>query len=287
MRLVAPAKLTRTLRVLGRRADGLHEVEIDAVHLALTDTIDLTPAATTSLDVLAGAPWVDAARVPTDATNLAWRALDALGTTYDLVITKRIPVEGGLGGGSADAAAILRAWGAPPPIGRHLGADVPMCQLAGHVDARGVGDVVTPLEDLEAIVTLLVAPFGVATGSVYRAWDALGGPHDEAELANDLELAACTVEPRLSMLIAAAERRTGQRPRLAGSGSTLAWWCSLDDLGIRCADDSTGTRAGDVAGVRAARLSFADMPVWIIETRTLPRAHVSPPTESRGASEQT
>lgn len=95
MRLVAPAKLTRTLRVLGRRADGLHEVEIEAVHLALADTVDLAPAPATTIDLVAGAPWVDLARVPTDATNLAWRALELIGETGTLAITKRIPVEGG------------------------------------------------------------------------------------------------------------------------------------------------------------------------------------------------
>ncbi|ACU53487.1 GHMP kinase [Acidimicrobium ferrooxidans DSM 10331] len=281
MRLVAPAKLTRTLRVLGRRADGLHEVEIEAVHLALADTVDLAPAPATTIDLVAGAPWVDLARVPTDATNLAWRALELIGETGTLAITKRIPVEGGLGGGSADAGAVLRAFGAPLATGRHLGADVALCQLAGHVDARGIGEQVMALDDLDAVVTLIVPPFGVATGSVYRAWDALGGPHDDDEVANDLEAAACAIEPRLGALIAAAERRTGRRPRLAGSGSTLAWWHSAGTLGL--GDEfARGPAAHVTVGgddVRATRLMLADLPVWLIETRTLPRALASPATE--------
>src|SRR6476620_3158966 len=120
MRVDAFAKLTLSLHITGVRADGYHE--LDAVMVTVSETRDIVtiePAPQTSL-VVSG-PF--AAGVPADATNLAWRAADACGASLAIRIEKHIPAGGGLGGGSADAAAVLVAQGADASVAAALGAD--------------------------------------------------------------------------------------------------------------------------------------------------------------------
>src|SRR4051794_25767868 len=112
--LSAPAKLTLSLRITGVRDDGYHE--LDAVMTTVSephDVVTIEPAARTSL-VVEG-PFADG--VPTDQANLAWRAADACGASLAIRIYKGIPNGAGLGGGSADAAAVLRALGADAAVG--------------------------------------------------------------------------------------------------------------------------------------------------------------------------
>jgi 4-diphosphocytidyl-2-C-methyl-D-erythritol kinase len=270
MRLRAPAKLTRSLRVLGRRPDGYHEVLIEAIHLDLADELEVAESPQTTLEVRSGAPWVNASAVPAGPENLLVRALDLVGARAAVRLTKRIPVAGGLGGGSADAAAILRAWGFAPQAARTLGSDVAMCLQGGHVRAEGLGDVVTELEELPAVVTLFILPFGVSTAAVYAAWDALGGPRDEDELPNDLEAAAYAVEPRLRGLTDALARRTGVRPRLAGSGSTLVAWAPLGELGLTASARGPDKRQAWTLELEGTRL-------WAVEARSLPRDAMARP----------
>jgi 4-diphosphocytidyl-2-C-methyl-D-erythritol kinase len=103
-----------------------------------------------------------------------------------------------------------------------LGSDVPFCLAGGgRARVRGTGQILEPLpvdEVANVTYTLLVPPFGVATAAVYQAWDALGGP--VSDNFNDLELAALQVEPRLASWRDRFADATGQRPVLAGSGST-------------------------------------------------------------------
>jgi len=262
MKLLAPAKLTRTLRVLGTRPDGYHEVDIEAVHLAFGDELKLTPGSHTTLVVRADAPWINPCTIPVGRDNLVVRAMELAAVSCHVELAKRIPLAGGLGGGSTDAAAVLRALGVPGRASAELGSDVVLSLSGGRVRARGRGEQVEQLDDLEATVTLLIPPFGVSTPAVYRAWDELGEPHDD-ELANDLLPAAFAVEPQLKELWRAARSRTGTPPSLAGSGATLVWWCSLAELGL--------TPTDEVAGHPALRLELANVPVWCVESRTLPR----------------
>jgi 4-diphosphocytidyl-2-C-methyl-D-erythritol kinase len=135
------------------------------------------------------------------------------------VVDKRIPPGGGLGGGSTDAAAILRWAGFSDLIAAsRLGADVPFCLVGGRAQVRGIGEVVEPLPYVERDITLVAPPFGVSTPDVYRAWDSLGGPH--ADGPNDLAPAALVVEPRLASWRDRIAEACGQDPVLAGSGST-------------------------------------------------------------------
>jgi 4-diphosphocytidyl-2-C-methyl-D-erythritol kinase len=213
MRVVAPAKLTVSLRIVGVRDDGYHLLDAEMVTLDLADELHFAEG--DSLEVV-GASSLD---VPAGDSNLVRRALAAVGRRADVRLIKRIPAGAGLGGGSADAAAVLRWAGCDDvAVAASLGADVPFCLVGGRARVTGVGDVVEPLDSLDRTFTLLTPPFGVETAAVYRRWDELGGPRGEG--ANDLEPAALSVEPRLAAYRDALAEATGRTPVLAGSGST-------------------------------------------------------------------
>jgi 4-diphosphocytidyl-2-C-methyl-D-erythritol kinase len=208
----ALAKLTRTLRITGVRPDGYHELDAEMVTVDLAD--ELTFSEGDGLEVTGPA----AAGVPVEG-NLVQRALEAAGRQALVRLHKVIPAGAGLGGGSADAAAVLR-WAGVDDLGvaASLGADVPFCLVGGRARIGGVGEVVEPLPDEDLVFTLLTPPLHVSTPAVYKAWDRLGGP--TADGPNDLEPAALDVEPRLAAARDELAERTGQVPVLAGSGST-------------------------------------------------------------------
>jgi 4-diphosphocytidyl-2-C-methyl-D-erythritol kinase len=157
--------------------------------------------------------------VPAGEDNLVRQAIRLTGRSAYIRLDKRIPAGAGLGGGSADAAAVLRWAGIDDlAVAVSLGADVPFCVRGGRARVTGIGEVVTPLPFEERDYTLLIPPFGCSTPAVYAAWDRLGGPR--AEGPNDLEPAALVVEPRLAQWRDRLGNATGQVPVLAGSGST-------------------------------------------------------------------
>jgi 4-diphosphocytidyl-2-C-methyl-D-erythritol kinase len=208
----ALAKLTLGLRVTGVRGDGYHELDAEMVTVDLADELTFTEGA--GLQVTGPA----ASGVPVDG-NLVQRALSVVGRTARVRVHKVIPPGAGLGGGSADAAAVLRWAGVDDlAVAASLGADVPFCLVGGRARVRGIGEVVVPLPDAERTFTLLVPPLHVSTPAVYAAWDRLGGP--TADGPNDLEPAALAVEPRLAAARDELGERTGCVPVLAGSGST-------------------------------------------------------------------
>jgi 4-diphosphocytidyl-2-C-methyl-D-erythritol kinase len=210
--VLAPAKLTRSLRVTGVRPDGLHTIDAEMVALDLADELVFEPGEGL---VLEGA----GEDVPAGEDNLVARALRAVGRTARVTVRKRIPSGAGLGGGSADAAAVLRWAGCTDlDLAVGLGADVPFCLVGGRARVRGIGEVVEPLSPVPFAVTLLTPPVRCSTAAVYRAWDDLGGP--TAAGPNDLEPAALAVAPELARWRDELRERTGQVPVLAGSGST-------------------------------------------------------------------
>lgn len=226
-RLVAPAKLTTSLRVVGRRDDGYHLLEAEMVSLELADEIEIEegPASFQAVDEVdwAGLPGTAPEEEPRPApgADLVERALDLVGRQAAVVLRKRIPAGAGLGGGSADAAAVLRWAGVrDPEIAVQLGADVPFCLVGGRASVRGIGEVVEPVEAAgEPEAYLLVTPrLHVSTPEVYAAWDALGGPGGEE--GNDLEPAALHRYPVLAWWRDLMGAAVGERPRLAGSGGT-------------------------------------------------------------------
>jgi 4-diphosphocytidyl-2-C-methyl-D-erythritol kinase len=206
----APAKLTLSLRITGVRPDGYHELDAEMVSVDLAD--ELTFADGDRLEVVG-------ADVPVDDSNLVRRALAAVGRRAAVRVDKRIPVGAGLGGGSTDAAAVLR-WAGCDDVGvaASLGADVPFCVVGGRARVRGIGEVVEPLPYEERTLTLLTPPLSCSTPAVYGAWDDLGGP--TADGPNDLEPAALAVEPELARWRDRLGEATGCTPALAGSGST-------------------------------------------------------------------
>jgi 4-diphosphocytidyl-2-C-methyl-D-erythritol kinase len=218
--VAAPAKLTLSLRIVGVRADGYHLLDAEMVTLDLADSLEFSTG--DGLEVVTARGSRPGLPVPAGADNLVSAALAELGRRASVRLVKRIPAGGGLGGGSADAAAVLR-WGgcADLAVAARLGADVPFCLVGGRARVQGVGESVTslPFEPLAGkAFTLLTPPFGVSSRAVYRRWDALGGPR--AGGPNDLEPAALEVEPQLAEWRDRLGHATGREPVLAGSGST-------------------------------------------------------------------
>ena len=186
------------------------------------------------------------------------RALAAVGRSARVHVVKRVPPGAGLGGGSADAAAVLRWAGCTDlTVAAALGADVPFCVAGGRAVVGGVGEKVRPLPHVDRRFTLLLLPFGVDTGAVYRAWDGLGArrrrPPEAAvgadPAANELEAAALLVEPRLRAWRDRFEDLTGRRPHLAGSGSSWFVEGSPEELGVR---DRQSIQVGDETGILVA-----------------------------------
>ncbi len=222
--LAAHAKLTLSLRITGVRADGYHLIDAEMVSLALADTLTISPEES---GLTCDGAFADG--TPLDDTNLVARALMLTGRSAGVHIHKAIPHGGGLGGGSSDAAAVLRWAGYYDVIGAAvIGADVPFCLLGGRARVRGIGELVEPLPFEPMKITLVVPPLTVSTPAVYRAWDELGAQNNKSdndesandESANDLERAAIAVEPRLSDWREQIEEAAGERPTLAGSGAT-------------------------------------------------------------------
>lgn len=253
----APAKLNRFLAVLGRRADGFHDLELVTTVLSgvadLEDTIEAAPASELSLAI--EGPFGEG--LVADETNLvirAWRLLEAeVGRALPakLRLVKRIPHGAGLGGGSSDAAAALRLGrqlfdlkvddARLLALAARLGSDVPLFLLGGTVLGLGRGERVMPLRPIPMEPMLLVHPrLHVGTPSVYRALSQVGYPLPEPcpSLAegtpppwrNDLTGAAIWVCPPLAG-VRAALLDAGGDPLLCGSGS--AWAARFTDSSAR------------------------------------------------------
>ena len=210
----APAKLTLSLRITGVRDDGYHLIDAEMVTLGWQDTLTIDPAST---GLTADGPY--AKGLPLDDSNLVAKALRHVGRTASVHITKSLPYGGGLGGGSADAAAVLRWAGYSDVVGAAgLGADVAFCLVGGHARVRGIGEMVEPLPFQPLDITLVVPPLKVSSPFVYRAWDQLGGPRSDGE--NDLEPAAVSAFTALARWRDRIREASGSSPTLAGSGAT-------------------------------------------------------------------
>jgi 4-diphosphocytidyl-2-C-methyl-D-erythritol kinase len=226
------------------------------VSVDLADELALEPGGE-GLEVILEPP--AAAGGPTGPENLITRALAAVGRRAHVRLVKRIPVGGGLGGGSADAAAVLRWAGVnDPELAVSLGADVPFCVVGGRAEVTGAGERVRPLDFEARSYVLVLPPFGVDTAAVYRAWDELarpGGPAGAGGVGpNHLAAAALAVEPRLAGWRDRLAEASGRVPVLAGSGSTWFVEGTPGDLGL--------------AGRRSLSLDGAEAP--LVAVRTVP-----------------
>lgn len=239
----APAKVNLALHVTGRRDDGYHLLDSLVVFAAVGDKVTVAAADGLHLSV-AG---LHAASLPATGDNLVLRAARAFGTGQGAMIglNKVLPVASGIGGGSADAAATLRAlsqlWGVDLPPAASiltLGADVPVCLASKPARMTGIGDVVTPMAyDLPPAWLVLVNPhIALPTPAVFAAltirenpglpsfahWpDALALARWLQNTRNDLEGPATTVAPQIAAVKAALNSTNDcLLARMSGSGAT-------------------------------------------------------------------
>ena len=178
------AKLNLTLDVLGKREDGYHDLQSVMQTISVRDDVEI--------DIGTGKPWAllcDKENIPTDERNLAWKAakvfFDAVKKDpngIEIRITKRIPVEAGLGGASADGAAVLRALNrhydnplsilALAELGAQVGSDVPFCVVCGTAMVEGRGERLRKLADMPDCVFVICKPdFSCSTAELYRKLD--------------------------------------------------------------------------------------------------------------------
>jgi 4-diphosphocytidyl-2-C-methyl-D-erythritol kinase len=251
VRATAYPKLNLSLQVLGRRADGYHDIESLVVSLGqphdVLEAFAVPAPGGVQVEVVGVEVGDD---VPADHRNLAFIAAEKLlvragrsGHGVRVVLRKHIPAGGGLGGGSADAAAALLAVrelidvdiddAGVLAIAAEVGSDVPFCVQGGAAWMRGRGEIVDPIDVATGLAFVVaIPPFRLSTPDVYRAWDKLGGPralrtvpaprrlsHLVGDLVNDLEPAAEALEPRLREFRIALESAAGAPALLAGSGS--------------------------------------------------------------------
>lgn len=248
----APAKVNLALHVVGRRPNGYHELDSIVAFATVADEIEAAPAAADSFSINGPA----ARHLGNTANNLVMVARDRLrahlaakdfsAPAVSLRLIKRLPVAGGIGGGSADAAAALRAlvrlWGAPvapaelDALALAIGADVPMCLAGRPARVRGIGERLMPLAPFPSLDMVLVNPgVGVSTPSVFSALARRDNPPLDApdawgtaaqtiaalsRMRNDLEAAARSLAPEIGTALEALAATDALLVRMSGSGAT-------------------------------------------------------------------
>ncbi len=246
----AKAKLNLALHVRARRLDGYHELETLFAFVEDGDLVTVAPAEVDSFTLIG--PF--AAVLSGEGDNLVTRAARAFreqfgGGAHAITLDKRLPVASGIGGGSADAAATLRALGrlhdvtldAMFPIADALGSDVPACLYGVSAIGRGRGEQLEPVPGLPCTPVLLVNPgVGVSTAEVFRRWDGVDRgplPADPREGRNDLELPARAVAPMIDEVLALLAAQPGAGlVRMSGSGATC--FALFEDVASRDAAEA-------------------------------------------------
>jgi 4-diphosphocytidyl-2-C-methyl-D-erythritol kinase len=251
----APGKVNLCLFLGPVRADGRHELVTLFESVSLADLIAVTPVPAATGDQIV-CPGIE-------GPNIVKQALDGLraggwdAPPVRVVIDKRIPVAGGMGGGSADAAAVLRLASALAPVGSDvvaelaasLGADVPSQLVPGVSIGTGAGDTVERRPPLAPHAFVIVPQqFGLSTAQVYREADRLSLPRHESDLAarlseirarsyppfvNDLEPAALSLRPEIGRALDAVREAGATGAMVSGSGPTVFGLFTGPDAPIR------------------------------------------------------
>ena len=257
-RVLAPAKLTWSLHVGSRRENGLHEIDAEMLTLDLADELVIVDGGEGI--VVESGSGTRANDLTLGSENLITRALDLAGRRAAVRLKKVIPLGGGLGGGSADAGAILRWARFEDPLDAlQLGSDVPFCLLGGRARVRGVGEEIEPLAFVERTVVLLVPPCAIGTAAVFQAFDGLHARGGAAHDRNDLSAAALIVEPELGAWRACFAEATGHEPILAGSGSTMFVEGTKASCGLLGVDSLVQNESkGMLIEAKAVPASFGD-----------------------------
>lgn len=268
-RAFAPAKINLTLHVTGRRADGYHLLDSLVVFADIGDHLHLRPARELRLTV--SGPMADG--VPLDDSNLALRAARAAGV-MDVAISleKNLPAAAGIGGGSSDAAAVLRAlnegWGVTVRDLAVLGSDLPVCMAARTARMSGVGDIVTPVHGIPPLPAVLINPrIAIPTPTVFAALARRDGtPMDSipafsdvescamwlSEQRNDLEFPALGIAPVIGDCLDMLAAQNALIARMSGTGATCF-----------------GVFATRAAAARTADALKAQQPAWWIRQTVL------------------
>lgn len=275
-RAFAPAKINLSLHVTGQRADGYHLIDSLVGFAGVGDSVSVTPDVVSGLTV--SGPYSDG--IPTDRTNLVRLAADLVWSDKPVHVhlEKNLPVASGIGGGSADAAACVRALeclsgrAIDPGKSAQLlkaGADIPMCIKSVPARVGGIGDEIVPLPSLPKYPIVLVNPgIQVSTASIFEALtereysEMQDVPADVSDVSgtlrwlkdqrNDLQDVAVSLVPEIGLVL----RRISDNPacqlsRMSGSGAT-------------CFGVFDSPSAADDAAVAMAE-QFPDW--WIVSTR--------------------
>jgi 4-diphosphocytidyl-2-C-methyl-D-erythritol kinase len=218
------AKINWSLRILGKRSDGFHDLETVFQTISLHDELTFHEGEGLTLTC-------DDPSIPTDETNLILRAASAVGAKHVRIdLRKRIPAGGGLGGGSANAATTLRVLGRDNlhEIALSLGSDVPFFLVGGTAYATGRGEVLTPIEPMNGVPLLLVLPeerviTREAFARITRYSEPLGidAYRDFSAFTNDFEEPVFEMLPRLRTLKERLYASGAKWAQMSGSGSTL------------------------------------------------------------------
>ncbi|KHJ55974.1 hypothetical protein LA66_04990 [Aureimonas altamirensis] len=289
MRATAHAKVNLALHVVGKRADGYHLLDSLVAFADVGDRLTLTRADTDALHLSGpfGHGLEGHDNIVARALALARRVAEAHGHAIgpiSIELEKNLPVASGIGGGSADAAAVLRALLPGMPRAARdalmgaalgLGADVPMCLDGRALVARGIGEALSPLPQFPALPMVLANPgVAVSTPAIFKALrTACNGPLPErpaqgfdsvdslvsylARCRNDLATPAMSMEPVIAACLHAMQAAGAARAAMSGSGATC--------YGLF--DDATQAQRA------AAAIAAANPGWWVRATTARPTHH--------------
>jgi 4-diphosphocytidyl-2-C-methyl-D-erythritol kinase len=271
----APAKINLALHVTGSRPDGFHLIESLAVFTQVGDRVIVAAASEDSFST--SGPF--GAEIPLDGGNLVVRARDVSRAAFpalarssvSISVEKNLPIASGIGGGSSDAAATLRAlvryWRIETDVdalcglGLRLGADLPMCLASRPLIARGIGEKIEPLIAFPALHMVLVNPgVAVSTPDVFRALESRENPglsslpsFDRpfgdvcgwlAATRNDLQAPAMSIVPVISEALEALESAGAGFARMSGSGATCFGLFETAGAAARATDEIRARQSG-------------------------------------------
>ena len=246
--VLAPAKVNLTLHVTGRRSDGYHLLDSIVAFADVGDLLTVHPGDGLSVT----GPF--AAGVPEGQGNIIHQALRRAAVSRSVVLDKRLPHPAGIGGGSSDAAAVLRAVGADLSMAQMLalGADVPVCTLARAARMQGIGDILSPVR-MPPLHAVLVNPgVGVPTGAVFTGLSSVDGAGMDdlpggasasgwidwlCRQRNDLAAPACRVAPVIETVLGTLRDSGSLLVRMSGSGATCFGLYADRDAADRAAVD--------------------------------------------------
>ena len=245
----APAKINWYLNIVRKREDGYHELESIMQTIALSDTLEFRKRTDRSILLTVSSDGGSIRTVPADASNLVCKAAEALGVYgVEIHLTKRIPAQAGLGGGSSDAACALMSLNRLFQLGLTrqqlaekavtLGADVPFFLYGGACIARGIGEVLEPIAPVTRFDIRIRKPeTNLSTPEIFRLWDRQppeehptlaqflaefsDNGHPERVLYNGLESVSVALCPQIAEAKAALLAEGAAAAMMTGSGSAV------------------------------------------------------------------